>query len=145
MAHEFKMRRLVEFVETDMAGILHFSNYFRFMEQAEHAFFRSVGLSVHNDMETGGWGWARIAAECKYQRPLRYEDTVELHVIVTEKRSKSIAYEVVFRREDPADGSLSEVARGSMTVVCVEAAEGGGIRARSMPPEVDALIDVAPV
>lgn len=142
MAHEFKMRRLVEFVETDMAGILHFSNYFRFMEQAEHAFFRSVGLSVHN--ESGGWGWARISAECRYQQPLRYEDTVELHVIVTGKRSKSISYDVVFRREDSTDGSLTEVARGSMTVVCIERVDGGGIRARTMPDEVDARIDVAP-
>ena len=43
MAHAFTMQRRVEFAETDMAGILHFSNYFRFMESVEHAFFRSLG------------------------------------------------------------------------------------------------------
>jgi len=46
MPYEFKLTRRVEFAETDMAGIMHYSNYFRFMETAEHAFFRSLGLSI---------------------------------------------------------------------------------------------------
>jgi len=32
-----------------MAGVVHFSNYFRWMEIVEHAFFRSLGLSVMID------------------------------------------------------------------------------------------------
>jgi acyl-CoA thioesterase FadM len=39
----FSINRRVQFAETDMAGIVHFSNYFRWMEEVEHAFFRSVG------------------------------------------------------------------------------------------------------
>jgi len=46
MAFEFSISRRVQFAETDMAGVVHFSNYFRWMEEVEHAFFRSVGLSV---------------------------------------------------------------------------------------------------
>ena len=38
--------RTVEFSETDMAGIVHYSNFFRYMESAEHAFFRALGFSV---------------------------------------------------------------------------------------------------
>jgi acyl-CoA thioester hydrolase len=34
MAFEFKLTRRVEFAETDMAGIVHFSNFFRYMESA---------------------------------------------------------------------------------------------------------------
>ena len=47
MAYEYKMTRRIEFAETDMAGIVHFSNFFRMMEATEHAFFRSLGLSIH--------------------------------------------------------------------------------------------------
>jgi acyl-CoA thioester hydrolase len=43
MAFEYKVRRRVEFSETDMAGIVHYSNFFRYMEAAEHEFFRSLG------------------------------------------------------------------------------------------------------
>src|SRR5689334_19819650 len=46
MPTEFTVRHLVQFSETDMAGIVHFSNYFRWMEEVEHAFLRSLGMSV---------------------------------------------------------------------------------------------------
>ncbi len=61
MSYEFKAVRRVEFSETDMAGIMHYSNYFRFMETAEHAFFRSLGLSI---FRTGDppVSWTRVHA-----------------------------------------------------------------------------------
>ena len=40
MIAKFSYEHRVEFFETDLAGIVHFANYYRFMEQAEHAFFR---------------------------------------------------------------------------------------------------------
>lgn len=140
MAYEFKVKRVVEFVETDMAGILHFSNYFRYMESVEHGFFRSMGLSVHPHSESEVWGWARGSAECQFLEPLSYEDEVEIHLLVREKRRASITYEIVFRRQD------REVARGKMTVICVAKAAGGDkIRAATMPAEVDAAVEVAPL
>ncbi len=47
MPYEFKLTRRVEFAETDMAGIVHFANFFRMMESTEHAFFRSLGFTIH--------------------------------------------------------------------------------------------------
>ena len=47
MGFDFTHQRQVEFAETDMAGIVHFANFFRWMESAEHAFLRSLGHSVH--------------------------------------------------------------------------------------------------
>ena len=40
------MTRSVEFAETDLAGIMHFTNFYRWMEVCEHEFLRSIGLSV---------------------------------------------------------------------------------------------------
>ena len=143
MTYEFKTERRVEFAETDMAGILHFSNYFRYMEAAEHAFFRSLGLRVHANDESGVWGWARGHAECTFKRPLRNEEVVELHVLVCEKRERSISYTVVFRKVDGGRGE--EVARGSMTTVCVAREPGSEeICAIPIPREVDAAIEPAP-
>jgi acyl-CoA thioester hydrolase len=149
MAYEFKSRRMVEFADTDMAGILHFSNYFKYMECVEHEFFRSLGLRVHSHSETRVSGWARVRAECAYSAPLRYEDEVELHLLVREKRSKSLRYEIVFRKRTPAaDGgepTLTEVARGSMTVVCVSRAPGDErLEPTTMPSDVDAAVDPVP-
>ena len=79
MTDEFRTTRMVEFSETDMAGIMHFSNFFRFMESAEHAFYRSKGFSV-DEAKSLGLGWPRVKAECEYRHPLRFEDTVEIRV-----------------------------------------------------------------
>ena len=48
----FTTTRRVDFGDTDMAGIMHFANFFRFMESAECDFWRSIGLSVA--WQTGG-------------------------------------------------------------------------------------------
>lgn len=139
MVYEFKTERIVEFAETDMAGIMHFSNYFRYMEATEHAFFRSLGLRVHSGQETGAAGAARIEAWCSFRKPLRYEDVVELHLLVKEVRTKSIAYQVVFRKAG------EEVARGSMVVVFVaKAGQDGALESAPIPPAAAARIDVAP-
>ena len=42
----FKTKRRVEFADTDLAGIVHFAMFFKYMEEAEHQFWRSVDLSV---------------------------------------------------------------------------------------------------
>ncbi len=149
MAYEFKMQRAVEFWETDMAGIAHFSNFFRWMESVEHAFFRSLDLSVHPHSVDGVWGWARVNADCSFRGPLRYEDVFEMHLLVREKRRRSFDYIVVFRKREPgqtgSDPTWVEVARGSMTTVCVSKREGGsGIRAIEMPRDVTEKIGAAP-
>ena len=47
----FEIQRHVEFYETDMAGIVHFSNFFRYMETCEHAFVRSLDHELHGMLD----------------------------------------------------------------------------------------------
>ncbi len=142
MAYEFTAQRRVEFSDTDAAGIMHFSNFFRFMETAEHAFFRSLGFSVMDREPQGRVGWPRVHASCDYHRPLRFEDVVEIHLLVEEKRSKAIRYQIRFSRVD--GDHREEVARGHLTVVCVSQAPGGAMKASSIPPEIADKIEAAP-
>lgn len=147
MAYEFRAKRRVEFAETDLAGIMHFSNYFRYMESAEHEFFRSLGLTVHTATETGMRGWARVHASCDFVEPLRYQDKVEIHLLVSEKRSRSISYLAIFRKAngEQVQSTGVEIARGRMTVVCVgRGPDDTRMQATEIPAEVDARIDVAP-
>src|SRR5208282_6783738 len=98
MGYEFKAIRRVEFSDTDMAGIMHFSNFFRFMETAEHAFFRSLGFSVISRKTEPPIGWPRVHAHCDFKAPLRFEDEVEIHLLVREKKSKALSYVFKFRK-----------------------------------------------
>jgi YbgC/YbaW family acyl-CoA thioester hydrolase len=141
MAHEFRLRRRVEFSETDMAGIVHYSNFFRYMESAEHAFFRSLGFSIVTREVDPPMGWPRVHASCDYMAPLKFEDEVEIHLLVTEKKSKSLSYEFRFRKMNGDEGV--EIARGALTVVCVRH-EGGRMKAAAIPDVIAAKIDVSP-
>ena len=47
MVSEYRLRRRVQFYETDAAGIVHFSWFFRYMEEAEHALWREAGLMLY--------------------------------------------------------------------------------------------------
>ena len=142
MACEFKANRRVEFSETDMAGIMHFSNFFRFMETAEHGFYRSLGFSVVRPDADPRLGWPRVHAECDYKKPLRFEDLVEIHLLVSEKRSKAIHFAFRFRK---LNGSPPlEVARGSLVIVCVAHHQDGTMSAVPIPEEIADKIQVAP-
>ena len=92
MPYEFKIVRRVECAETDMAGIVHYANFFRYMESAEHAFFRSLGFSVATRHLEPAVGWPRVHAHCDYHHPLRFEDEVEVQLLVCEKKSKALSY-----------------------------------------------------
>jgi YbgC/YbaW family acyl-CoA thioester hydrolase len=141
MAYEFKATRRVEFSETDMAGIMHYSNFFRFMETAEHGFFRSLGLSIFMDKAHPDVGWPRVHAECDFLAPLSFDDEVEVHLFVSEKKSKALSYIFKFRKLN-ANPPL-QVARGSLTVVCVTQ-KGGKMSACSIPASIANKIQVAP-
>ena len=142
MAYEFKVVRRVEFSETDMAGIVHYSNFFRYMEAAEHAFFRSLGFSVIARNVEPPVGWPRVHAVCDYKSPLHFEDEVEIHMLISEKQSKSLSYVFRFRKLNASP--VVEVARGGLTVVCVTRQRDGKMTATAIPKVIADKIEVAP-
>ena len=139
MSYEFKLRRRIEFAETDMAGIVHFANFFRMMEVTEHAFFRSLGLSIHGHDPITTTGWPRVNATCDFRAPLRFEEEVEVHLLVTEIRTRSIRYAFIFRKNQ------DEVARGSITAVCARVEKTTGkLAAVPIPEDLRGVLQVAP-
>ena len=124
MATEFSIQRRVQFSETDMAGIVHFANYFRWMEEVEHAFYRSLGLSVAMEHEGRHIGWPRVSAACEYLGPVRFEDELELKLRLIRVGEKSCNFEVDFLLAG------RRVALGKVTSVCCEVGPDG---MRSIP------------
>lgn len=142
MPYEFEITRGVEFSDTDMAGIMHFSNFFRFMEAAEHAFFRSLGSSVARAAFGPGPCLPRVHAECDYAVPLRFEDEVQVRLLVERKGRRSLTYQFRFSR---LGGSTpQEVARGRLTVASVERQADGSLKAVPLPQAIADKIEQAP-
>ena len=140
MACQYRCKHRVEFSDTDMAGIVHFSNLFRYMEIAEHEFLRALGLSVHARIDGRVVSWPRLRAECAYHAPARFEDELEIALIVREKRTKSIIYDFIISKTDG-----SELAHGSITVVCTTVDPvSGKLSSIPIPASFDEKIEAAP-
>ncbi len=99
MSAPFRVSRRVDFCDTDMAGIIHFSNFFRYMEFAEVAFLRSRGLSVAMTWGEEHLGFPRVSATCDFLHPVRFDDVVEIAVNVERVGSKSVTYSFDFTHE----------------------------------------------
>jgi YbgC/YbaW family acyl-CoA thioester hydrolase len=116
-ARSFRYARRVQFAETDLAGIVHFSFYFRYMEEAEHALWRAAGLSIA--ARDAAVGWPRVAAAFDYKSPLRFEDEFDVHVRISAVSRRTIEYSFVIRRD------ATMIGKGFLRAACVSAGPDG--------------------
>ena len=122
---EFVYKRRVQFAETDLAGIVHFSTIFRYMEEAEHALWRAAGLTI---AERGSdLGWPRVSAACEFRNPLRFEEEFEVRVRIGSLKTRTLEYEFTLIRGDAV------IAVGTITSVCVKKTADGKMRAIEVP------------
>jgi acyl-CoA thioester hydrolase len=134
----FRVSRIVEFCDTDMAGIVHFANFFRFMEAAEHAYLRACGLSVVTTWKGQEITFPRVSAACDYLRPARFQDELVIEVRVERIGRTSISYRfMVSRAED-------EVARGQITAVLCRVRDGHALEPFPFPDELRQRIAAGP-
>jgi len=140
MASSFTFRRRVEFADTDTAGVAHFTALFRFVEEAEHAFYRSLGGTAFEWREAALVGMPRVHASLEFLAPAHYGDEVEVRLRVAEKRERSLHYETELARGEGAGRTV--VARGAMTVVYATRPHGERAwRACPLPPELADAIE----
>lgn len=136
--HEFRTRRRIEFSDTDMGGIAHFSRFFVFMETAEHEFLNAIGTSVHVMVDGDAIGWPRVSATCEYLSPARFGDVLDIHVKVIRKGSKSMTYGFEITRGE------TRIAEGKITSVCCVLNDPKGVRAIPIPAFIADRIEEAP-
>jgi len=122
---EFRLRRRVQFYEVDYAGIAHFSWFFRYMEEAEHALWREAGLSIA--AQDAGLAFPRVAASFEYHRPLRFEEEFDVRIRIAALGDKTIRYACEVTRGDV------RIATGTMTIACVSHRGGEPMKAVAIP------------
>jgi acyl-CoA thioester hydrolase len=142
MSTEFHYHRRVQFAETDVAGIVHFSCYFRYMEEAEHALWRAAGLSIAP--EGASIGWPRVAAAFDYKSPLRFEEEFCVAVRISHVSNRTLQYGFTLRRGQTVIG------RGRLTAACVTKRPEGGLQSVELPEGLverlkGAMTELAPI
>jgi len=131
---EHVMQRRVEFHETDRVGMVHFSNYLRYMDTAMGEFFRTLGLPGPLTRYWGGTqddelDWPYASVSCDFKKPLQFDDVVEIRIWIKKIGTKSLTFGISFTKEGV------EAAAGQMVVVCSQ-----GIQGRPRTVEIPAFI-----
>jgi len=136
--HTFTTHRRVEFVDTDMGGIVHFSRYGVFMETTEHLFLESLGVAVDMEIDGRRISWPRVSVKCQYHSPARFGETLEITLHVLRKGTKSMTYGFRFRSGE------REVATGEVVAVCCEIRPGDEICSVPIPALIADKIEETP-
>lgn len=116
-ASTFAYERRIEFADTDTAGVVHFTSLLRYLEEAEHAFYRSLGLLAYARDPEGVFGLPRVSIRCDYRAPVGYGETVRIELVVREIGNASIRYGAIF--VGTGGPEPEEIARAEMTVASV--------------------------
>ncbi len=134
MSEPFRTSRRVEFVDTDMAGIVHFSNFFRWMESAELDFLKARGLTFKWEQDGLALGLPRVSASCDYLKPVRFDDTLDIAVLLEKLGRTSLTYGFEFS----VHGEL--VARGRLSCVCCRSLPGNRLEPTEIPAALRAKL-----
>jgi YbgC/YbaW family acyl-CoA thioester hydrolase len=127
----------VQFHETDLAGVVHFSRYFTYMEEAEHALWRAAGLSIHP--RHAEIVWPRVEAALEFHRALRFEQEFEVRIRIVAIDERTISYACQVAREG------ARIATGRMKIACASLRPNESMRSAPIPDEIRARLAVAPV
>lgn len=130
MPAPFRTTRRVEFHHTDAAGIVHFSQFFLYMEEVEHEFLRSRGLSVMMRDAEGVLSWPRVSARCDYTSTVKFEDLLDVELEISRLGEKSATFAFRFAHQG------REVAVGQVTTVCCRIEPDGTPRSIAIPAEI---------
>ena len=105
--HRFALR--VYFEDTDVAGIVYYANYLKFMERARSDMLRAAGIDQRAVLEAGEGVYVVAEANIKYRAPAKLDDELLVLSQVREVRAAScIIHQRVMRgREILADAMIT--------------------------------------
>lgn len=135
MSKVFTTQRMVEFADTDMAGIMHFASFFHYMESVEHEFIRSLGLSVFMQIDGQAISFPRVAAKCEFQSPAKCEDMLDARLEVRKIGKSSLTYQIDFSHQG------RPVSTGEFTCVCCHIFHDRPPKSHPLPAEFVKLLE----
>ena len=120
----------VRFGDTDPYGIVYFVSYFRYCHQAIEEFLRACGLAPEETFKNvrEGFGLPIVEAWCRFRRPTKYGELLQIETRLQEVRSKAL----IFRFEFYPETGRELVAEGTANLVAI----GADWRVRELPERV---------
>ena len=107
------LRRRIEWMDTDAAGIYHYTTTFRFAEAAEAAMHTRLGIAERTFGAT-----PRVGVAMDFKRALRFNDEIEAKLAVAAIGHSSVQYEFTL------SGPQGVAAVGHLVTCLVDRATG---------------------
>ena len=119
--HRFTLR--VYYEDTDLAGVVYYANYLKFIERARSEWLRDLGVDQAGLKADQGVVFAVRRVEADYLKPARYDDLLTVTSAVTEQSgARLVLAQAVLRGEQT-------LFTARVTLVCLDSAG----RARRVP------------
>lgn len=113
----FKRTFRVHWVDTDTAGVMHYTNYLRYFEACEEEFYRSISLPFNEVRAKYGITFPRVEVHCEYKAACRFDDVFDVVMRVRDVAEKTITYDFqAIRQQDgkvAAEGYIKCIAVNS--------------------------------
>ncbi len=110
------LRRRIEWIDTDAAGIYHYTTAFRLAEAAEAAMHTALGIADRTFGAT-----PRLAVQVDFRRSLRFNDEVEVMLAVTALGRSSVRYAITLGGVGGVGGVAAE---GQVTACLIDRETG---------------------
>lgn len=124
----------VNYYETDKMGIVHHSNYLRFMEEARMQCLDEIGYPM-NQLETKGITSPVVSISCEYKHPTTYSDEIEIEIKVKKYTGVKLLLSYTMRNAETGD-----VVAVASSTHCFINNEGAPVVVRKHFPELDAIL-----
>ena len=127
------MEILINWGDTDKAGIVYYPNFFKWSDIAGHEFFRSCDLAPQKLEDERSIILPLMDTRCTFKRPLYYDDLVTITTTVEELNTKTIKLRHEFTRDGEEIASGYEL-RGWVLQT------GNHIKAVEIPDDIRAIL-----
>ena len=87
----------VRFVDTDMMGVVHHSNFFRWFEVARVAYLKEAGVYL-TDLMNDNYLFPISDVRCSYKEPARYDDILNIYTKLVELTKAKMVFSYSVRR-----------------------------------------------
>lgn len=88
----------VRYDECDPMGFVHHSRYLQYFEIGRTELLRASG-GCYRDMEAAGHLVVVVRADCRYQRPARYDDVISIHTRIDRVTAAKIIHQYQVTRD----------------------------------------------
>jgi acyl-CoA thioesterase FadM len=138
IAESFIYTRRVTFPEADPAGIAHFSNFARWVEEAEAAFWREHAVAASSNSGGVLRGFPKVVFTIRFRSPVRFDDEIAIGLRPEVLPASVVKWHFSIRRGETLCAS------GEMTVVYAESdPRAGELRRIALPPAFVAVLNTA--